>query len=55
VISWGRLAEEQIATCLLERCGELPVGEAGFAEFAEGFVACEHEEEVERSGGRTVA
>ena len=48
-------AEEQIVCGLLERCGELPVGEAGLAEFAEGLVACEHEEEVERPGGCAVA
>src|SRR6266849_4488518 len=47
--------EEQIVCGLLERCGELPVGEAGLAEFAEGLVAGEHEEEVERPGGRAVA
>ena len=40
---------------LLERCGELPVGEAGLAEFAEGLVAGEHEEKVERPGGCAVA
>ena len=39
-----RLAEEQIACGLLKSCGELSVGEAGLAEFAEGFVAGEHEE-----------
>ena len=41
-------AEEQIMCGLLERCGELPDGEAGLAEFAEGLVAGEHEEEVDR-------
>ena len=48
-------AEEQIMCGLLERCGELPVGEAGLAEFAEGLVAGEHEEKVERPGGCAVA
>src|SRR5881397_612737 len=48
-------AEEQIMSGLLERCGELPVGEAGLAEFAEGLVAGEHEEKVERPGGCAVA
>ena len=47
--------EEQIVCGLLERCGELPVGEAGLAEFAEGLVAGEHEEEVECAGGCAVA
>src|SRR5438045_689287 len=49
------LAEEQFACGLLERCRELPVGEAGFVEFAEGLVAREHEEEVECAGGCAVA
>src|SRR5438132_10756658 len=48
-------AEEQIMCGLLECCGELPVGEAGLAEFAEGLVAGEHEEKVERPGGCAVA
>ena len=48
-------AEEQIMCGLLERCGELPVGEAGLAEFAEGLVAGEHEEKVERPVGCAVA
>src|SRR6266550_9290489 len=48
-------AEEQIMCGLLERCCELPVGEAGLAEFAEGLVAGEHEEKVERPGGCAVA
>src|SRR6266496_119835 len=48
-------ADEQIMCGLLERCGELPVGEAGLAEFAEGLVAGEHEEKVERPGGCAVA
>src|SRR5205807_8103668 len=34
-----RLAEEQIACGLLKSCGELSVGQAGLAVFAEGFVA----------------
>jgi hypothetical protein len=49
------LAEEQFACGLLERCRELPVGEAGFVEFAEGLVAREHEEEGECAGGCAVA
>ena len=48
-------AEEQIMCGLLKRCGELPVGEDGLAEFAEGLVAGEHEEKVERPGGCAVA
>ena len=39
----------------LERCGDLPVGEAGLAQLVERLVAREHEEERERPGGRAVA
>jgi hypothetical protein len=49
------LAEEQFACGLLEGCRELSVGLAGFAEFAEGLVAGEHEEEVECASGCAVA
>src|SRR5881227_133610 len=47
--------EEQLVCGPLERCGDLPVGEAGLAQLVERLVAREHEEERERPGGRAVA